>query len=67
MQGRYNMLALIFRRFKRFKRNLDVSYLVFLEAILEDILHNQTASLAEGNFMPHSSESLVHKFHNLRW
>lgn len=44
-----------------------MAYLVFLEAILKNILHNQTTSLAEGNLMPHSSESLVHKFHNLRW
>lgn len=43
-----------------------LSYLVLLQAILEDILYNQAASLAQGNLVPHAAQSLVHILHYLR-
>lgn len=42
-------------------------YLVFLETVLEDVLHDQAASLAQCNFMPHTAQSLIDVAHDLRW
>lgn len=39
--------------------------LIFLKAVLEDVLHNQAASLTKGDIMPHAAERLVHELHNL--
>ena len=41
------------------------TYLVLLKAILEDVLDNQAAGLAESDFVPHSSKSLVDITHDL--
>ena len=43
-----------------------ISYLVFLETVLEYILDDQTAGLTESNLMPHAAESLVDIAHDLR-
>ena len=43
-----------------------VTHLVFFEAVLEDILDNQTSGLAKGNLMPHTTESFIDIFHDLR-
>jgi hypothetical protein len=42
-------------------------YLIFLQAVLEYILNHETASLTQGNFMPHTTQCFVDVFHDLRW
>jgi hypothetical protein len=42
-------------------------YLVFLQAVLEDVLDDQGASLTKSNFMPHTPKSLIDILHDLRW
>ncbi len=41
------------------------AYLVFFEAVLEDVLHHEAPRLAESDLMPHSPQSFVHIFHDL--
>ncbi len=43
------------------------AYLVFLQAILEDVLNDETAGLSKCNFMPHASKGFVDVLHDLRW
>lgn len=45
----------------------DARTLVLLETILEDILDDETASLAQGHLVPHTAKSLVDVLHDLRW
>jgi hypothetical protein len=40
--------------------------LLFLNTVLEDVLDNQTASLAQSNLMPHSTKCLIDLEHDLR-
>jgi len=47
------------------KNLVDTGTLVILEAVLEDVLNNKTASLAEGNLVPHAAESLIDILHDL--
>lgn len=42
-------------------------YLFFLDAILEDVLHDQATGLTQGHLMPHTSKSLIDLGHDLRW
>ena len=42
------------------------TYLVFLEAVFEDVLDDQAARLAKGNLVPHATQSLVDILHDLR-
>ena len=44
---------------------MNDNYLVLLETVLEDVLHHQTARLAECNFVPHPTESFVDVAHYL--
>lgn len=44
----------------------DCRTLLFLDAVLEDVLNDQTASLTESNLMPHALESFVDLEHDLR-
>ena len=46
---------------------VDAWTLVILKAVLEDVLNNKTASLAEGNLVPHATQGLVDVLHDLRW
>lgn len=41
------------------------TYLVLLEAILENVLHDKTARFAQSNFMPHASQRIIDIFHDL--
>jgi hypothetical protein len=43
----------------------NLTYLILFETVLEDILHNQTASLSKSYFVPHSVQSLVDILHDL--
>lgn len=45
----------------------DSRTLLFLNAVLEDVLNDQTASLTESNLVPHASKSFVDFEHDLRW
>jgi hypothetical protein len=49
------------------KTVVALSYLILLEAVLEDILHYQATCLAQRNLVPHPSESLIDVAHNLWW
>ena len=40
--------------------------LFFFNAVLEDVLNDQAASLTQSNLMPHATKSLVHLEHDLR-
>lgn len=42
------------------------AYLVFFQTVLEDVLNDQTARLAQSDLMPHASERFVDITHNLR-
>lgn len=42
------------------------NYLLFLHTVLENVLHHQTAGFTQCNFMPHSTECLIHLGHDLR-
>ena len=44
----------------------EAAYLIFLEAVLENVLHYQRARLTESNLMPHSTKSLIDILHDLR-
>lgn len=44
----------------------DATCLIFFQAILKDVLHNQAASLSKRNLMPHSAKCFVHISHDLR-
>ena len=46
---------------------IDARALVILKAVLEDVLNDQTASLAESNLVPHAAESLIDVLHDLGW
>jgi hypothetical protein len=61
MQGRYYPSV----RDKPERR--ECAYLVFLETVLEYVLHNETASFAQSDFMPHATESFIDVAHDLRW
>lgn len=43
-----------------------MTYLVLFEAVLKDVLDNQTSSLPKSHFVPHASEGLVDILHDLR-
>ena len=43
------------------------TYLVLFQAVLENVLDDQTASLAKRNLMPHAAECLVDILHDLWW
>ena len=43
----------------------NLAYLILFEAVLEDVLHNKTASLSQSDFVPHSVQSLVDILHDL--
>jgi hypothetical protein len=43
-----------------------MTYLLFFNTILEDVLNNKTAGLPESDFMPHASKSFVDFDHDLR-
>jgi len=47
------------------KNLVDAGTLVILKAVLEDVLNDKTASLAEGDLVPHAVESLVDVLHDL--
>lgn len=38
-----------------------------LNAVLEDVLNDQTSSLAQRDFVPHATKGFVDLGHNLRW
>jgi hypothetical protein len=44
---------------------LDGRALLFFNAVLEDVLYNETAGFTKSNLMPHASKSLVDLEHNL--
>lgn len=44
----------------------DARALVFLQAVLEDVLDNETASFTEGNLVPHATKGFVDVLHDLR-
>lgn len=46
---------------------VDARTLVFLEAVLEDVLDDKTASLAESHLVPHTAKSFVDILHDLWW
>lgn len=43
------------------------TYFIFLKAVLEDVLNDQAASLAQSDFVPHAAKGLVDISHDLRW
>lgn len=45
---------------------VDAGTLVVLKTVLEDVLDNKAASLAQSNLMPHAAQSLVDVLHDLR-
>lgn len=45
----------------------DARTLVFIDAVLEDVLNDKTASLTQSHLVPHSTQSLVDVLHDLRW
>lgn len=42
------------------------AYLVLLETVLKDILNDQATSLTKSNLVPHTTESFIDIFHDLR-
>lgn len=46
---------------------VDAWALVLLQAILKDVLDNETAGLTKSDLMPHAAKSLVDVLHDLRW
>lgn len=50
----------------KFGRNKK-AYLVIFQAVLKDVLHDQTASLSQGHLVPHAPERIIDVLHNLRW
>lgn len=48
------------------KRNAPM-YLILFQAVLENVLNNETASFTKGHLMPHSSQRFVDILHNLGW
>lgn len=45
----------------------STNYLLFLHTVLENVLHHQTPCFAQCNLVPHSTKSLIHFGHDLRW
>ena len=43
------------------------AYLVLLQTILEDVLYNEAAGLAQCDLVPHATQGFVDVAHNLRW
>ena len=39
--------------------------LVFFQAVLKDVLYNQTTRLSERNFMPHATKGFIDILHDL--
>ena len=48
-----------------FTLDLKVTYLVFFQAVFEDVLNHQTTSLAKSDIMPHSTQGFIYILHNL--
>jgi len=42
------------------------TYLIFFQAVLENVLYNQTSGFTESHFMPHTTQSFVDILHDLR-
>lgn len=42
-----------------------LAYLVLFQTVLEDVLNDQTASLAQSDLMPHATEGFVDVTHDL--
>lgn len=59
MQGRCKHIS------RKLLNEVQGTNLVILKTILKDVLHNQTASFAESNFVPHAAESLIDVLHDL--
>lgn len=43
-----------------------MTYFVFLEAVLENVLHDKTSSLAQSNLVPHTTQGIIDILHDLR-
>jgi hypothetical protein len=60
MQGRLERSA------RDLASGMGTACLVLLETVLKDVLHHQTARLAQRDLMPHAAKRFVHVPHNLR-
>lgn len=48
------------------QNHVTLAHLVLFKTILEDVLDHEAASLAQGNLVPHTLQSLIDVRHDLR-